>query len=232
MAFAINLKTSREGLSECKYIHPSKVNEIQSMLKQGDWRDELIRSLKGELEDIDIVLAAPGLGARIRDDSIEIHCIGINYLIDKKGNIIPEPRNKWISILLLHYIRNKGKGEFTGQWMSFSELKGGLVKSSTFKRDCEEPLRELFDNLMDRINPYLEMIGARPISGFPADRAWMIDLLPKIRILILYSEGDNEFPSSLNIVFDRITGNFLDVESIIFLIEGLVHTLRMMSRST
>lgn len=55
----------------------------------------------------------------------------------------------------------------------------------------------------------------------------MIDLLPKIRILILYSKGDDEFPSSLNIVFDRITGNFLHVESIIFLIEGLIHTLRM-----
>jgi hypothetical protein len=64
----------------------------------------------------------------------------------------------------------------------------------------------------------------------PADKAWMIDLLPRVRILILYSRGDEEFPSSLKIVFDRITGNFLDVESIVFLLEGLVHTIRSISR--
>jgi hypothetical protein len=50
-----------------------------------------------------------------------------------------------------------------------------------------------------------------------------------VRSLVLYRPGDSEFPSSsLNILFDGITGDFLDVESIVFLCEGLTHTLRKM----
>lgn len=231
MAFAVYLKTNPEGLNGCKYLDQSRIDKIRSMLKVGDWRDELIGSLKREIQDIDLAKVAYDLGARIIDSGIEIRCIGKDYFIDKEGNITPEPYNKWISILLLHYIRNKGRGEFTGQWIAFSELKGGLVKSSTFQRDCEEPLRELFDSLGEKIDLYLERLGARPAPGFPAEKAWMIDLLPKVRALILYSKGDEEFPLSLKIVFDEITGNFLDVESIVFLFEGFVHTLTMLSRT-
>lgn len=229
MAFAIHLKTNHEGLNECRYLEPAAVSEIRSMLNEGDWRDELISSLKKEIQDLDIIKTGHDIGAIIRDGAIMIRCIGKDYLIDNEGNITPEPYNKWISILLLHYIRNRGRGDLTGQWMSFTELKGGLVKASTFHRECEEPLRELFDNLRE-IDLYLERLGGKPVSGMPAKKAWMIDLLPRIRTLILYSESDEEFPSSLNIVLDKATGNFLDVESIVFLFEGFVHTLRMMSK--
>lgn len=230
MAFAVYLKTGHEGINECRYLDPSSIERIRSMLNEGDWRDGLLRSLKKEIRDLDIIKIGLGIGAVIKDKAIEIRCIGRDYLIDNNGNITPEPYNKWIGILLLHYIRNQGKGDFTGQWVSFLEFKGGLVKSSTFQRDCEEPIRELFDVMNDKIEESLKRLGGRPVSGFPAERAWILDLLPRVRILILYSKGDEEFPSSLKIVFDKITGNFLDVESIIFLLEGLVHTLRMMVR--
>lgn len=230
MAFAVSLKTSHAGINECRYLDQSKIEHIMSMLDEGDWRDELFQSLKKEVQNLDIIKIGLEIGAVIRDKAIEIRCIGRDYLIDNNGNITPEPYNKWIGILLLHYIRNQGKGNFTDQWASFSEFKGGLVKSSTFQRDCEEPLKELFDIRVDKVEESLKRLGGMSVSGFPAERAWILDLLPRVRILLLYSKGDEEFPSSLKIVFDKVTGNFLDVESIIFLLEGLVHTLRMMAR--
>lgn len=230
MAFAVYLKTAHEGINECRYLSPSSIERIRSMLDEGDWRDELLKSLKEEIRDLDLTKIGHEIGAETGNNAIGIRCIGKDYLIDNNGDITPEPYNKWIGILLLHYIRNQGKGDFTGQWVSFSEFKGGLVKASTFQRDCEEPLRELFDVMNERIDQILKRIGGRPVSDFPAERAWMIDLLPRVRLLILYSKGDEEFPSSLKIVFDKVTGNFLDVESIIFLLEGFVHTMRMMAR--
>ncbi len=230
MAFAIYIKTNPEELDKCKHVDSSKLAEIRGLLNKGDWRDELIASIKKEIQEIDISKAGPELGAVTSNNGMVIRCIGRDYLIDQDGNISPEPYNKWLSILLLHYIRTLGKGELSGQWVSFSEFKGGLVKASTFQRDCEEPLREMFDELGNRVELYLERIGGKRVSGFPADSAWVMDILPKVRVLLLYSKGDDEFPSSLNIVFDKITGEFLDVESIIFLLEGFVHTLRMMSR--
>jgi len=73
-------------------------------------------------------------------------------------------------------------------------------------------------------------LGAAPAHGFAADYAWTMNLLPKVRTLFLYRSGDEEFPSSMKILFDGITGQFLDVESLMFLCEGLIHSLTMMRR--
>lgn len=154
-----------------------------------------------------------------------IKCIGREFLIKRDGAILPDTENKWIKILLLYYIRTRGKGSFTGEWISFSDIRGGLVKTTTFQRDCESPLKEIFDRDAEQAIKVLERLGGKRIEGYPSDISLIIDLLPKVRILILYSRGDDEFPSSLKILFDAITPEFLDVESIIFLIEGLVHTV-------
>ncbi|HAM50233.1 MAG TPA: hypothetical protein DCP92_05890 [Nitrospiraceae bacterium] len=127
-------------------------------------------------------------------------------------------------------MRTKGRGEFTGKWISFSELRGGFVKTSSFLRDCEEPLRRLMDENLKGVTVLLNRLGGHSVSGYPADAAWAIDLLPKVRSLILYRSADDDFPSSLTILFDSVTGQFLDVESIVFLCEGLVHTITGMLR--
>lgn len=225
MSFAVSLGSNAGYLEQCTHIEPDKIVIIESMLKKGDWRDELIKSLMDEISVMDLDVIAADLGCCMKENRLVIRCIGQEYAISRDGAISPDTRNKWIKILLLHYVRNRGKGEFTGEWISFSELKGGFVKASTFLRDCEEPLRGLMDEDLKGTVVVLNRLGALMVDGYPSDNAWTFDLLPKIRTLILYRLSDNEFSSSLNILFDGITGKFLDVESLIFVCEGLIHTI-------
>jgi energy-coupling factor transporter ATP-binding protein EcfA2 len=101
----------------------------------------------------------------------------------------------------------------------------------TLLRPTSGRSKELIDENTQRAIDILMRIGGVKIEGYPSDISIRIDLLPKVRLLILYSKGDNEFGSSLNILFDKITDEFLDVESLIFLLEGLVHTVRYMFSS-
>ncbi|MGD1074689.1 MAG: DUF3786 domain-containing protein, partial [Thermodesulfovibrionales bacterium] len=203
---------------------------IESRLAQHDWRDELMKSLTEDVSKLSFDEIAGDLGCHITDGKLVVRCVGLDYSLGRDEAISPDTGNKWIKILLLHYVRTKGKGEFTGRWISFSELKGGSVKASSFLRDCEEPLRQLMDENPKGVTVIFNRLGGQPVSGYPADAAWAIDLLPKVRCLILYRSGDEEFPSSLMILFDSVTGQFLDVESIVFLCEGLVHTIAGMLR--
>lgn len=225
MAFAVAVKANPEVIDQCRRITSEVCEQIKSMLSEGDWRDELIRTLQEEVSLLDFGEVAGGLGASINDGKMIVRCIGADYSIAKDGSITPDRGNKWINILLLHYVRSKGTGDCTGKWISFSELKGGFVKASSFKRECEDPLKEIFDNSVAPAAAALDRLGAVPVTGYPADYSCSLDLLPKVRALILYRKGDEEFPSSLNVLFDGITGRFLDVESITFLCEGLVHTI-------
>jgi hypothetical protein len=230
MSFAISLGLNPDCLEQCGYIEPEKRDLIKAMLGQGDWRDELVKSLMDEVSKLDLREIAPHLGCAIKGDRMVVRCVGQEYTIGGDGTISPDTGNKWIRILLLHYVRNRGKGEFSRKWVSFSELRGGFVKASTFVRDCEEPLRELMDQDTPAISSLLERLGAEDAKGFSADHARTLDLLPRIRTLILYRLGDEEFPSSLKMLFDAVTTEFIDVETLIFLCEGLVHTLTKMAR--
>jgi hypothetical protein len=145
MSFAVSLGSNPAHLEQCGYIGPEDRTSILSMLVKGDWREELVRSLGDEVSKLDLAERASGLGCFMRDDKLIIRCIGQEYAVGSDGKISPDTRNPWIKILLLHYVRNRGRGEFSGKWVSFSELKDGFVKVSTFQRECEEPLRKLMD---------------------------------------------------------------------------------------
>jgi hypothetical protein len=231
MSFAVSLPGNPDSLEQCKDIKPENIEGIRSLLVQSDWRDELVKSLADEVSKMNLRETASDLGCPLEGGDLVVRCIGQEYRIRGNGDIIPDTRNAWIKILLFHYVRNRGKGEFDGRWVSFSELKNGFVKASTFSRECEEPLRQILDGDLAGTVSLLERLGASRAAGFSADYSWTMDLLPKIRTLILYRPADEEFPSSLKILFDGIADRFLDVESLVFIGEGLVHTIMKMGRS-
>jgi len=231
MAFAVSIKKDPSKLKECPYLDEEKREYLKRNIQAFDWRDELIKNLEQEVSRINLIERAQDIGATLHDEGIVLRCTGRDYLVRRDGKILPETDNKWIRILLLHYIRKGGRGNLTGEWISFRDLRGGIVKASTFERDCLNPLKELLDENKERTIDVLKRIGGLNIEGYPFDISIRIDLLPKVRVLILYSKGNDEFGSTLNILFDKITNEFLDVESLIFLMEGLVHTVRYMLKS-
>ncbi len=231
MSFAVSLGGNPDYLAQCGHITSEERAAIESMLVKSDWREQLVISLGDEVSKLNLAEVAQGIGCSMREGSIIVRCIGREYAVAVAGTISPDTPNPWIRILLLHYVRNRGRGEFTGRWVSFSELKDGFVKATTFQRECEEPLRLLMDEDAAGVASVLEGTGAMRMKGFSADDAWSLDLLPRIRTLVLYHHGDEEFPSSLKILFDAVTDKFIDVETLIFLCEGLVHTVRGALRS-
>ncbi len=231
MSFAVSLQGNPGQLGQCPHLSPSGISAIKSMLTRGDWRDDLIKGLMSEVAELNFGNLAPGLGCFMKGDDLIVKCIGQDYVVRRDGSISPDTGNKWINILLLHYVRSKGKGQFSGKWVDYSDLKGGFVKVSSFRRECEEPLRQLVDGDPEGVGGILARLGASRSEGFSADLCLSVDLLPRVRMLILYRRGDDEFPSSLKMLFDGTTAEFIDVESLIFLCEGLVHTVTMMKRS-
>jgi hypothetical protein len=185
------------------------------------------KSLRKEVTGIEFNAIAEGLGAQIVDDKLNVKCLGMDFRIDKMGKVhITGHINPWIEILLLHYIRKAGCSGLTGKWVSFRELRGGLVKAHSFKRDCEEPLKAIVDDHGEYFSDLLNVLGGMPMDDQPADKAWIIYPLPKVPFLILYWKADVDYSSSLNILMDRTADEYLDVESIIFLGEGLVEMFR------
>lgn len=227
MPFALSVIKGEAELSECPLLKNEEIEVMRGSVTKSDWREDLILSLKEDVRNIDFKDIADGIGAEFKkDNSLSIKCMGREFSISPYGDITTHGHiTPWIKILLLHYIRTAGKGELSGKWVSYSELRGGMVKASSFLRECEEPLKGLLERDFVRTEKIFIRLGAGKCKGFPTENAWHLHLLPKLPVMILYWPKEDEFESKVKIIFDSTADRFLDAESIIFLVEGLVKNI-------
>jgi len=227
MAFAMAVTGGEKDITSCPHMDTGRAEEMRRSIDNTDWKAELIESLRYEVSRLALPAIAEGIGGRIVDGMLVIKCLGRDFFIDSEGMIRSGGHiNPWVEILLLHYVRTGGRGELAGEWVSFSELRGGMVKAQAFRRECEAPLREIIDRDETFFSDTLAMLDGEERKGFSSDRAWVIRPLPRVPFLLLYWRADEDFGSTLNILLDRTADTFLDVESLIFLGEGLVEMLR------
>jgi len=226
MAFAVALAKGVAGPDECPTLAADAKEVLRGGSGQGDWRESLLVTLRKEVATLHFADICLGLGAELRDGSLSIRCLGRDFLMQRDGTITASgPLAPWMQILLLHYVRTRGNAGISGRWVAFTELKAAMMKATSFTRECEEPLRELFDRDPGHAQRAIERLGGVFQQGTPAAGAWKIAALPRVPVLILYWPRDEEFPSKLKVLFDATADRFLDVESLTFLIEGLAKSL-------
>ena len=73
----------------------------------------------------------------------------------------------------------------------------------------------------------LSRMGTKKKRDFPTEHAWQLFLLPKLPLIVLYWPREEEFPARVKILFDSSADRYLDAESLIFLVEGLVKNIEM-----
>lgn len=226
MAFAVALAKGETVPDECPTLSEEARRQLRCGSGQGDWREALIEGLKGEVATLRFEAIAAGLGAQLQDGSLSIRCLGRDFLVAPDGTIAADgPVAPWMKILLLHYVRTRGSAGISGRWVSFTDLKAALMKAKSFARDCEEPLRALFDRDPVHAERALERLGGVRQQDTPAPVAWKTFALPRVPVLLLHWPQDEEFPSKIKVLFDATADRFLDVESLTFLIEGLARNI-------
>jgi len=226
MPFAFSLLSGDADLSECPELTEREIAELKSSVQKTDWREALISSLRKEVATIRFQEIAEGLGATVQEGSLIIRSLGREFAVAPDGEITTQGHTTpWMQILLLHYIRTRGQAALSNRWVSYAELKGGMVKALSFRRECEDPLRDLLDRDYGQVKGILHRIGAEERSGFATQNAWYLYLLPKLPVLILYWPKEEEFESKVSMLLDSTADQFLDVESLMFLGEGLIKNI-------
>src|ERR1700690_632129 len=112
MPFAVSVIKGDAVPSDCPLLPPEEVSALGTEVVQGDWREALISKLGEEVSAIDFRETAEGIGAEIRDDnSLSLKCLGRDFVISPDGTVKTQGKTTpWIKILILHYIKSRGKG--------------------------------------------------------------------------------------------------------------------------
>jgi hypothetical protein len=198
-------------------------DELTACIRKTDWREDMIANLKAEIKGIRFDEVADNLGAEYTDDKLFLQCFGREVIIGSDGEIQAQKNlTPWMKMLLLFYIKNGGCRGLTGKWVVHNELRGGMMKYKAFMRECEEPLRELFDRHLQKAALLLDAYGAVHPDEFASQHAWLVHVFPRLPVLLLYWPKDDEFESKVTIRFDSTADSCFDVEQLIFLVEELI----------
>jgi hypothetical protein len=113
--------------------------------------------------------------------------------------------------LVLYYFYTADGAKLSDQWISFSDLQDGRFYSQAFQGYTGHMLARIFkDNIMD-----FEQ-AALAIGGIPhpiGDVGYIIRLFPKVHLLALAWQGDEDFPSNYQILFNASVNHYLPTDA-------------------
>ena len=130
-------------------------------------------------------------------------------------------------ILVLHYLTNTTTRPEEGRLITYKELPGGNIYIQPFTNRAIRPLVQLFGNRAERLVEVAGKIGGSAVKH--GDAAVCIPVFPRIPVTLVVWAGDDEFPSSGNILFDASAPAFLHTEDYAVLASFVVGTLKRLS---
>jgi hypothetical protein len=115
-----------------------------------------------------------------------------------------------IQALLLYYFTTADGAPITGQWISFSELPDGKFYQQAFQGYTGTELSRVFqNNQRSFINAATNLGGvAQPLG----DAAFSFLALPRVPLLVIFWQGDEDFPASYRILFDQSAPHYLPAD--------------------
>jgi hypothetical protein len=102
-------------------------------------------------------------------------------------------------------------------WISFGRVKlfrkdaAPLVRA--FYNTVTHPIAETFSGRLTDLETAGKKIGGLPPADqFSYDLAMKFDVLPKVPLLLLFNDKDEEFPAQCSVLFEKRTEKYLDME--------------------
>ena len=186
-------------------------------------RDENMQKLQDRIANIDLAAAANRIGADFSGDRLTLKVLGKNLSVDTRGKLYADIHiNPWVAGPFITYILY-GKGlPASGNWASFRELKEGKERYPLFQKRCEEPMKKVADTYTDLFDDLVHIFSGRQVEEqFESDISVVLHPLPRIPMMICYWKPEDGLESSLNLFFDKIVDDNLDIGSVFSLGAGM-----------
>lgn len=120
-------------------------------------------------------------------------------------------------LIILHYLVGADGTTVEERWVSYRDLPGARYHEPAFFAEVEGPLSQGLTGRLDSLRDWGGR-NARPLD-LPGDVALAWDVLPRVPLLIIFNEADEEFPASARVLFDASAPCYLPTEDLSVLAE-------------
>jgi len=113
--------------------------------------------------------------------------------------------------LLLYYFNISDGVPLARRWISFSELPNGKFYNQAFQGYTGRYLARAFENDQQSFEHAAKTLGGEAYSL--GDVSFSFRALPCIPLMVVFWRGDDEFPSSIQILFDAAASHYLPTDA-------------------
>ena len=165
---------------------------------------------------LDFKRIADRLGAEMVGEELIIPFFGKPIRVSTAG--ISEPPggrpNFSVCVVLFKYLLLcPGHDPAGNDWVSFKDFKDSAPFAGAFFNYTEIPLAKYFSGRLKDLDAACRGIqGHPPAATFSYDLCMQFTALPKIPVLMLFNDADEEFPAQCAVLFERRAENYLDME--------------------
>jgi hypothetical protein len=186
------------------------------------WRESLrprIEAARRQLAAFDAAEVARRAGLTVRNGFLDLPLLDSSYRIAwpelsitfRDGTDCPEE----LVILVLDYLVRADGSAPSGEWIGFQELPDGAFYRRAFQGYSGDRLvRELAADV-DRFRRAARALGGEPLPM--GDTGFAFRVLPHVPLAVVWWDGNDEFPASATVLFDRVAGVYLPTDGLAIL---------------
>ena len=163
------------------------------------------------------------LGIELRGRDAVIPFFGEDYIVSDTG-IADESGNRpnyMVCVILSKYLLLcPGAPVMNKEWSALKDFHkmSQFTNLNFFTSDTERPIIKKFSGRIGALSDASRKLGGRPCElGLSYDFAMEFRVLPKIEILLIFNDRDDEFPASCSVLFQKQAQDYLDPESLIMI---------------
>jgi hypothetical protein len=172
-------------------------------------------NLLKKLEDIDLHERIILVGGFEEDHDLSIHFLNRPIRVSEQGirGLHGDEPDVSTRIILCHYLLQAGEGEVSGEWVSYRDFKDSGFFIRNFQANVEERIARYFGGRpgdLDRACRRLHGKNGPDRRG--GETSYTFAALPRIPLLLVFYDQDDEFPAAAKLLFDRSAPLWLDME--------------------
>ncbi|MFH1060737.1 MAG: DUF3786 domain-containing protein [Pseudomonadota bacterium] len=186
--------------------------------------EDIYRDYLAQLEQAWPGLTLTDLGVERRGEAVAARLFGQDYLVTPAGisdQAGRKPSHARCVVLAKYLLARPGPVLPRGQWTSYRGFKDAAPYAGSFAMYAEGRIAKAFAGRRAELAAACAALGAAaPPEEFNYDLSLHFYALPRVPMLMLFNDQDEDFPASCSLLFDESAPSFLDMECLAIL--GLV----------
>lgn len=175
----------------------------------------------GQIQNLSLVDIAENLGVKFADDGMTLPFLGKNYKISHEGILDQSGKRPSYAmcVLFFKYLLTSPKTIYSETpWSSYKDFLDAGPLIGFFSNDVEKTIVTYFTGKTRDLKKACESLGGKEEQmDIAYDLAMQLTALPKIPMLLLFNDADDEFPGRCSVLFRKNVENYLDMESVAIL---------------